>query len=107
VLLPDRNRSQIYNLTGRWALGPVVLTGTGSVQHRPTNPCRVRIGDQALASLRVGVENSDRGWSAHVFVDNLFNSIAINRATKSAFINSYGVTSATPRTVGLNLRWRS
>ncbi|MGF7146744.1 outer membrane receptor protein involved in Fe transport [Sphingomonas zeicaulis] len=78
--------------------------GKSYSEFRPTNPNRVEMKDYALANLRAGVEASDGRWGAYLFVNNLFDSIAINRATRSAFINSYAVTSATPRTIGMNVR---
>ncbi|WP_232475947.1 TonB-dependent receptor [Flavisphingomonas formosensis] len=78
--------------------------GTSYSEFRPTNPYRVRIADYALANARLGVEAPDGVWGVYVYAANLFNSVAINRATRSAFINSYAVTSATPRTIGVNVR---
>jgi outer membrane receptor protein involved in Fe transport len=78
--------------------------GVSYSEFRPTNPYRVKLNDYALVNLRLGVEAQDGEWGAYLFVNNITNSVAINRASNVAFINAYGVTSATPRTVGLNVR---
>ncbi|CAN5292384.1 TonB-dependent receptor [soil metagenome] len=78
--------------------------GTSYSEFRPTNPYRVTLKEYALANLRFGVEAHDGVWGAYVFLNNVFDTTAINRATKSAFINSFAVTGAVPRTIGLTVR---
>jgi len=78
--------------------------GLSYSEFRPSNPYRVKLDDYALANVRLGVESPGGAWGAYLFLNNVFNSVAINRATRSAFINSFAVTSATPRTVGLSVR---
>jgi len=57
-----------------------------------------------LVNMRVGVERAD-DWGAYIFVNNLFNAVAITRASSSAIgVGLTSVTSARPRTIGLNLR---
>lgn len=58
-----------------------------------------------LINARLGIEATDRGWGAYLFASNLANETAI--LTQSASAVSLGRTnvfSATPRTIGLNLR---
>ena len=80
--------------------------GRSYSEFRPTNVNRVRIDEYTLANVRLGAESSNGNWGAYIFLDNVFDKVAINRATKTAFINSYAVTSAAPRTIGLNVRTR-
>ncbi len=62
----------------------------------------VRVGDYLLANARAGIETVDGVWGAYVFVTNVFDKVAINRASNSAF--SYSINSAAPRTIGLTVR---
>ena len=78
--------------------------GTSFSEFQTDDPYRVKLKQYALANLRLGVEPPNEKWGAYVFVENVTNSVAINSASNSAFIDSYGVTSATPRTIGLNVR---
>ena len=65
------------------------------------------IDDYQLANMRVGVEGPENRWGAYLFVTNLFDSTAITRATSSAIaVGRTLVNSATPRTIGANLRTR-
>jgi outer membrane receptor protein involved in Fe transport len=58
-----------------------------------------------LVNMRAGVEAPDGSWGAYVFVNNLFDSTAIVRASSSAIgVGLTSVTTARPRTVGINLR---
>ena len=78
--------------------------GTSYSEFRPTNPYRLKLDDYVLLNLRAGVETTDGKWGFYAFLNNVTNAVAINRASETAFINSHSVTSATPRTVGLNVR---
>ncbi|MCC2975911.1 TonB-dependent receptor [Sphingomonas sp. PL-96] len=78
--------------------------GSSYSEFRPTNVYRVKIDDYALANLRVGFELSESDTGIYLFVNNLFDSVAINRASMSSTPNSYSAVSAAPRTLGLNLR---
>jgi len=71
---------------------------------RPANPNRVTLNDYALANVRIGVEVPGGAWGAYLFVNNLTNSVAVGRASNTAFPNTKLATSATPRTIGLNVR---
>jgi len=87
-----------------YARADVNYVGSSYSELRPNNAYRVKIDDYALANLRVGVEDPDGNWGAYIYLNNVFNSVAINRASRSSTANSYSVTSATPRTIGLNVR---
>lgn len=80
--------------------------GESYLEFRPTNPYRVTLPAYAMANARLGLDQPGGRWGAYLFVSNLTSAVAINRATRSAFINSFAVTSATPRAIGLNLRTR-
>lgn len=68
------------------------------------DPDRLRIKAYALANARIGVDGDK--WSAYLFINNLFDSVAINQASQIAYPHTYNVTSATPRTAGVGLRRR-
>ena len=82
----------------------VNYVGSSWSEFRPTNAYRVKIEDYALANVRVGLELPKSSTGVYLYVSNLFDSVAINRASMSSTANSYSATSAAPRTVGLNLR---
>lgn len=72
---------------------------------RPTYTYTRYIDDYELANLRIGIEAEDNAWGVYAFVNNLFDDTAITRSTSSAIARGRTiVTSAAPRTVGLNLR---
>ena len=79
---------------------------------RPSYVYARHVDSYTLANARVGVEDPDNRWGAYLFVTNLFDKTAIVRATASsiasgnniAYPNRTQVISATPRTVGINLR---
>jgi outer membrane receptor protein involved in Fe transport len=57
-----------------------------------------------LVNSRIGVEG-ESGWGAYIFATNLFDALAITRASSSAIgVGLTSVTSAPPRTIGLNVR---
>ncbi|WP_103096310.1 TonB-dependent receptor [Novosphingobium guangzhouense] len=59
----------------------------------------------ALVNARVGIEGPDKAWGAYLFATNLFNATAITRASSSAIaVGRTLVNSATPRTIGINVR---
>lgn len=72
---------------------------------RPTGTFTRKIDSYQLVNMRAGVEGPDQKWGAYLFVTNLFDSTAITRATSSAIaVGRTLVNSATPRTIGVNLR---
>ncbi|MBS0285707.1 MAG: TonB-dependent receptor, partial [Proteobacteria bacterium] len=71
---------------------------------RPTYVYTRYIDGYDLVNARVGIERTG-DWGAYIFVNNLFDSVAITRASSSAIgVGLTSVTSARPRTIGLNLR---
>lgn len=76
--------------------------GSSFSEFRPTNPFIERIDDYTLTNLRFGVRNEIAGWSAHVFVNNVFDEVAIGRVLSNAFGRDLTLSSP-PRTMGVNL----
>ncbi len=71
---------------------------------RPTYVYTRYIRGYELANVRVGIERAN-DWGAYIFVNNLFDAVAITRASSSAIgVGLTSVNSAQPRTIGLNLR---
>jgi outer membrane receptor protein involved in Fe transport len=71
---------------------------------RPNGTYTRAVDAYDLVNARVGVERKD-GWGLYLFATNLFNDVAITRATSNAIQTGRTiVTSAPPRTIGLNLR---
>jgi iron complex outermembrane receptor protein len=64
----------------------------------------VKIGAYSLTNLRIGFDLKQSDAGVYLFVNNLFDEVAINRASQSSTANSYSATSAAPRTIGLNVR---
>ena len=59
----------------------------------------------SLTNARIGVEAPDKKWGVYLYVDNVFNTVAITYAFTQALSGGQTlVTSAQPRTVGLNVR---
>lgn len=57
-----------------------------------------------LANMRIGIEEPGGNWGAYLFVTNLFDATAITNASSSVFVSGMNrVTSAQPRTVGINV----
>ena len=70
----------------------------------PTDIYRRKVDAFELVNARVGVQAGDSGWSAFLFVSNVFNAAAINSQSSSS--NTGGFTtvfSSPPRTFGLSL----
>ncbi|WP_336961715.1 TonB-dependent receptor [Sphingobium aquiterrae] len=87
-----------------FARADVNYAGSSYSEFRPTNVYRVKMDDYALANVRIGLELPASDTGVYLFVNNIFDSVAINRASRSSTANSYSATSAAPRTVGINLR---
>lgn len=69
-----------------------------------TDVFRRKVDDYGLVNARVGVQAPDGNWSAQLYVNNLFDALAIT--TKSTSANTGGLTithGAPPRTIGINL----
>jgi len=78
--------------------------GASWSEFRPTNVYRIRVRPYTLVNLRAGLEFKTINTGVYLFLNNVFNVVAINRASMSSTANSYSATAAAPRTVGLNLR---
>jgi len=79
--------------------------GTSYSEFRPNGPFYRRIGAYSLTNLRAGIESAGGGWGAYLFLNNAFNDEAITYATASAISTGQTlVVSATPRTIGINIR---
>lgn len=60
-----------------------------------------------IVNARIGLQESDSKWGVALFVNNLFDTLAVN--SKGSSSNTGGLTtvfSAAPRTIGLNLTRR-
>ncbi|HKX89970.1 MAG TPA: TonB-dependent receptor, partial [Sphingopyxis sp.] len=72
-----------------------------------TDVFRRKVDDYGLINARIGVQAPDGNWSAQLYVNNLFDALAIT--TKSTSANTGGLTvthGAPPRTIGLNFTKR-
>jgi len=79
-------------------------TGNSYSAFNSTDSYRRKIDPYELVNARAGIQSPDGEWGFYVYVNNVFNDVAIN--SKSASSNSGGKTltySAPPRTVGVNL----
>jgi len=69
-----------------------------------TDIYRRRVPPSKMVNARIGVQAPDGGWGAYLFVQNVFDVVAINSESSSS--NTGGLTtvySAPPRTLGLNI----
>jgi iron complex outermembrane receptor protein len=80
----------------------VNYVGSSDSEFRPNNPNFEHIDDYTLTHLRVGVRDDVAGWAAHVFVNNVFDEVAIGRVLSSAFGKDLTL-STPPRTIGVNV----
>ncbi len=79
--------------------------GSSWSDFRPNYVYARKVDDYALVNARIGVEEPDNKWGVYLFVTNLFDATAITRSTSSAIaVGRTLVTSATPRTIGVNFR---
>ncbi|WP_232476248.1 TonB-dependent receptor [Flavisphingomonas formosensis] len=79
--------------------------GSSWSDFRPNYVYARHVDDYALVNARLGVEQPDNKWGVYLFVTNLFDATAITRQTSSAIaVGRTLVTSATPRTIGVNVR---
>lgn len=69
---------------------------------RPTNTYFEEQGSFGIVNLRTGVE-SDTGWGAYVFANNVFNVIGAYTRTSGSGSEQL-VNSSLPRTIGVNVR---
>jgi outer membrane receptor protein involved in Fe transport len=97
-------RAPVSDAVEFFARADVNYVGASYSEFRPTNIYRVKMDDYALANLRIGFELPESDTGVYLFVNNVFDAVAINRASMSSTPNSYGATSAAPRTIGVNVR---
>lgn len=72
---------------------------------RPTGTFTRKVSAYQLVNARLGIEGPDNRWGAYLFVTNLFDDTAITRAQSSAIaVGRTLVNSASPRTIGVNVR---
>ncbi|WP_235302830.1 TonB-dependent receptor [Sphingopyxis sp. MWB1] len=72
-----------------------------------TDAYRRKVDAYGLVNARIGIQSPDSDWSAHLYVNNIFDALAIT--TKSSSSNTGGLTvthGAPPRTIGLSLTKR-
>ncbi|WP_236626877.1 TonB-dependent receptor [Sphingomonas sp. MM-1] len=70
----------------------------------PLDVYRRKVDAFELVNLRFGVQAPDGEWSAHLFINNLFDAAAVNsRGSSSNTGGKTTVYSAPPRTFGLSL----
>jgi len=59
----------------------------------------------SLTNVRLGIEGPRKDWGAYLYANNVFSKVAITYSTASAIsLGQNQVTSARPRTIGLNFR---
>ncbi|MFT4055145.1 MAG: TonB-dependent receptor [Novosphingobium sp.] len=97
-------RTPVSDTVEFFARGDLNYVGSSYSEFRPSNVYRVKMDDYVLANLRVGFELPESDAGIYLFVNNVFDAVAINRASMSSTPNSYAATSAAPRTIGVNLR---
>ena len=75
--------------------------GRSYADFRPTAVTYRRVGDYVLASLRVGLSNER--WGAFLFANNLSDTVARTSAANVLGGRLETITTAPPRTIGINL----
>jgi outer membrane receptor protein involved in Fe transport len=75
--------------------------GQSYADFRPNSVTYRKVGDYALAGFRAGV--STEHWGAFLFVNNVFDVVARTSATNVLGGTLETVTTAPPRTIGINL----
>lgn len=95
-------------VSGNWrglARADANYVGESFSEFRPNNPYYRRLPSYTLVNMRVGMESDLSGWGVYASVNNLFDKVAITSSTATAItIGHTLVTSAAPRTVGVNVR---
>lgn len=78
--------------------------GSSYSEFRPTNALRRKVDSYTLVNGRIGVEFEGANTGVYLFMNNIFDKVAINRQTQASWPNSNNATSAPPRTIGINVR---
>jgi iron complex outermembrane receptor protein len=80
----------------------VTHVGESFSELRPNSPFYERIPDATLTDLRLRLESISTNWNVDLFVNNVFDEVAIGRVLSSEFGRDLAV-SAPPRTFGLSI----
>ncbi len=81
--------------------------GPSTSELRPDNPFYRPLDGYGLVHARIGSERPDGTLGLYAFTSNLFNDVAVQSITaNSTTVGQTLVTSAPPRTVGVNVRMR-
>lgn len=78
--------------------------GSSYSEFRPTNVNRRMVKAYTLVNGRIGVDFKDSNTGIYLFVNNIFDKVAINRRAVFAWPNANQATSSPPRTIGINVR---
>jgi outer membrane receptor protein involved in Fe transport len=79
--------------------------GSSFSDFRPAATFTRKVDSYELVNFRAGIEGDNGRWGAYFFATNLLNDTAITRAASSGVqVGETFVTSAAPRTIGINLR---
>jgi outer membrane receptor protein involved in Fe transport len=79
--------------------------GSSYSEFNPSNIYRRKLPAYSITNLRIGIEAPDKNYGVYLFVNNIFNRLAITAETASALTAGQTVTtSAPPRTIGLTVR---
>jgi outer membrane receptor protein involved in Fe transport len=107
TLIPDQTASASAEYD--WPLvGPIDgmiradwdYTGKMSTQFRPTNSIYRVVGGFGSLNLRAGIQGT--GWTADLFVNNVFDRVGVTTISASTSSPDYSI-SIPPRTVGVEL----
>lgn len=78
--------------------------GSSYSEFRPTNVYRRKVDEYTLVNGRAGVEFEDVDFGVYVFVNNIFDKVAINREVQFSWPGTNFASSSPPRTIGINVR---
>lgn len=97
-----------WAVSGRWngsVRANANYVGESFSEFRPNNIYYRRLPSYTLVNARIGIEDQTSGWGVFAYVNNLFDKVAITSSTATAITVGHTlVTSAPPRTMGLNVR---
>lgn len=102
-----------YGVTGQyeWDIGGLKALVRGDLNYigrsyadfRPTSSAYRRLGDYAVAGARTGVGGDS--WGAYLFVTNIFDVRGRTTAGNALGSTVENVTTISPRTIGINLKF--
>jgi iron complex outermembrane receptor protein len=97
-----------WSMPAQWrgfVRGNATYVGESFSEFRPDNIYYRKMPSYTLVNARLGFENDGPGLGVYLYVNNLFDRVALTSATATAVsVGHTLVTSMTPRTVGLNIR---